>query len=241
MKILAIIPARSGSKRLPGKNILQLGNLPLISFTINSARKSKLINKIFISTDSKQIAKICESKGIKVPTLRPKKLSQDKTSSVSVIQHALSYLQKNENYVPDIILLLQPTSPFRTSQLIDKSIRLLIKSKASSVISVKKNKTELKNSFYYRNEILLPYQKISKKQSSMKNSELFFPTGSIYVFWKKTLQDYNSIYGPKIKPIFSKQPETIDIDDIFDLFVSKMVLLHWKKFKRRYPKYKITN
>jgi len=241
MKILGIIPARSSSKRLPRKNMLQLDKLPLISYTIDSARKSKLINKIFISTDSKQIAKICKSKGIMVPILRPKKLSQDNTSSVSVIKHVLSYLQKNENYNPDIILLLQPTSPFRTSQLIDKSIRLLIKSKASSVISVKKIKTELNNSFYYRNNFLFPYKKFSKTQYSMKNSELFFPTGSIYVFWKKTLQDYDSIYGPKIKPIFSKLPETIDIDDIFDLFVSKMVLLHWKKFKRRFPNHKIIN
>ena len=240
MNILAIIPARSGSKRLPSKNILKLGGSPLISYTINSAKKSKLINKIFVSTDSNEVVKICESHGIKVPILRPKRLAQDKTSSISVIKHVLLYLQKNENYEPDIVLLLQPTSPFRTTQLIDKSIQLLKKSKVNSVISVKKINTDTNHSFYYKNKMLIPYQKFSKNNSSSKNLDLFFPTGSVYTFWNNTLKNSDSIYGNKILPIFSKHPETIDIDDIFDLFVSEMTLLHWKKFKLKHANSKIT-
>lgn len=240
MHILAIIPARSGSKRLPSKNFLKLGGSPLISYTINSAKKSKLINKIFVSTDSKEVVKICKSHGIDIPILRPKKLAEDKTSSISVIKHVLLYLQKNENYEPDIILLLQPTSPFRTTQIIDKSIQLLKKSKANSVISVKKINSPLNHSFHYKNKMLIPYQKLSKTNSSNKNLDLFFPTGSVYTFWNKTLKNFDSIYGNKILPIFSKYPESIDIDDIFDLFVSEMTLLYWKNFKRKHPNSKIT-
>ena len=97
MNILAIIPARSGSKRLPSKNFLKLGGSPLISYTINSAKKSKLINKIFVSTDSKEVIKICELYGIKVPIFRSKKLAKDKTSSISVIKPVLLYLQNMKN------------------------------------------------------------------------------------------------------------------------------------------------
>ena len=240
MNILPIIPARSNSKRLPSKNILKLDGSPLISYTINSAKKSKLINKIFVSTDSKEIAKICESHGIKVPILRPKRLAQDRTSSISVIKHVLLYLQKNENYEPDIVLLLQPTSPFRSNKLIDKSIQLLKKSKVNSVISVKKINNEINHSFFYKDKMLIPYQKFSKNNNSNKNFELFFPTGSVYTFWNKTLKNFDSIYGNKILPIFSKYPETIDIDDIFDLFVSEMTLLYWKKFKQKHGSSKVT-
>ena len=94
MNILAIIPARGGSKRLPSKNILKLGDSPLITHTINSTKNSKYVNKIFVSTDSKKIAKICESEGIDIPILRPKKLAQDNTPSISVINHVLLFLKK---------------------------------------------------------------------------------------------------------------------------------------------------
>ena len=88
--------------------------------------------------------------------------------------------------------------------------------------------------------MLIPYQKLSKTNSSNKNLDLFFPTGSVYTFWNKTLKNFDSIYGNKILPIFSKYPESIDIDDIFDLFVSEMTLLYWKNFKRKHPNSKIT-
>ena len=195
--------------------------------------KIKYVNKIFVSTDSKKIAKICESEGIDIPILRPKKLAQDNTPSISVINHVLLFLKKNENYEPDIVLLLQPTSPFRTSKLIDRSIQLLKKSKTDSVITVKETEST-NNSYYFKNRILIPYQKISENNYVKNNSKLFFPTGAVYAFWNDTLKNFNTIYGKKILPIFSKFPETIDIDNISDLFLAEMTMLHWKKFNQKY-------
>jgi len=240
MKILGIIPARGGSKRLPSKNILKLVNQPLISYTINAAKNSKLINKIILSTDSKKIAKLYNSEGINLPFLRPKNLAQHNTPIIKVIEHTLSYLKKNENYEPDIIILLQPTSPFRTSQMIDKSIQLLIESRASSVVSVTKTKIHPAYYYNYKKNYLTPYNLIVNHNYIQKTSEVYIPTGSIYTFWNKTLKKYNSIYGPKIKPLFMNNIETIDIDDIFDFFVSNMIILHWKKFKQKHKTRKIT-
>lgn len=117
MKILALIPARGDSKGIPNKNIQKIGGKYLIEYTINSAKRSKLIDKIIVSTDSKKIASISKKLGAEVPFLRPKKISIDKSPTIEVIKHTLGFLSNNQFYVPDIILLLQPTSPFRSKDL----------------------------------------------------------------------------------------------------------------------------
>ena len=137
-KILAIIPARGGSKGIRRKNLQKLSGKPLIAHTIIAAKKTKSINKIIVSTDDKEIGKISKNNGAEVPFLRPKQISKDTSSIIEVIKHALKFLQENQSYVPDIIILLQPTSPLRTSQLITKTINTLKKSKATSVITVSK-------------------------------------------------------------------------------------------------------
>ena len=145
MKVLAIIPAREGSKRLPGKNIKLLCGKPLIHYSIESAQKSKLVDKIILTTDSKKIAKIS---GLNIPFLRPKRLSNDESLSIEFVIHALKALKKL-GYIPDIIVLLQPTQPCRPDNIIDDSIKLLIKSKANSVISVDEKTPNFANGLIY--------------------------------------------------------------------------------------------
>ena len=131
-KVLAIIPARGGSKRLPRKNILPLGGKPLIGWSIEAAKQSKYIDEVFVSTDDQEIADIVSSIGINIPELRPSHLSTDKATTQSV----LFYTLENFGQGSEIVVLLQPTSPFRNHQHIDEAIELLEDKSAFSIISV---------------------------------------------------------------------------------------------------------
>ena len=231
-KILAIIPARGGSKEIRRKNLQKLSGKPLIAHTIIAAKKTKSINKIIVSTDDKEIGKISKNNGAEVPFLRPKQISKDTSSTIEVIKHALKFLQENQSYVPDIIILLQPTSPLRTSQLITKTINTLKKSKATSVITVSKITKHPYAAYWLKNDFLKPFEKNFTKYSRRQEfPDLFFPTGAVYTFWYDTLKKFNSLYGPKIKPIVVRD-EDIDIDNLRDLFFAEMMLKNWKKYKK---------
>ena len=225
--VLCIIPARGGSKRLPLKNIKLLNEKPLIQYTIETAKKSGVFNKIIVSTDLEKIARVAKKNGVEVPFLRPKSISEDKTLSIEVIKHAVNFLKHEQNYNPDIICLLQPTSPLRQKNIIKKAYQLLLKSNASSVIEISKIKTQLEGMFTVKRNYL---KKIIVKQ---KLCDYYYPTGSIYIFWHKTLQKYNSIYGPKIKYIINRQEEFVDIDTKFDFFIAEMIIKNWNSFNKK--------
>lgn len=135
MRILGIIPARGGSKGLPGKNIKLLNGTPLIAYTIKEALNSNL-DEFIVSTDSEEIAEVARNYGGKVPFLRPAEIATDNASSLDVVLHALDFMKEHENKEYDAIMLLQPTTPYRDSADINQAINLLISSDADSVISV---------------------------------------------------------------------------------------------------------
>jgi CMP-N,N'-diacetyllegionaminic acid synthase len=118
-RVLAIIPARGGSKRVPRKNIRELNGIPLIIYTIRVALETDRIDRVIVSTDDKEIASVASAHGAEVPFLRPYELSNDNALDYSVLKHSLEWLEVNENYIPDIVLHLRPTSPFKTSRLLD--------------------------------------------------------------------------------------------------------------------------
>ena len=228
-KILAIIPARFGSKNIPLKNIQPINKKPLIAYTIESALGSKKINKIIVSTDSPKIVSISKKYDVEIPFLRPKKHSTSKSSTNSVVSHTLDFLS-NQKYIPDIITILQPTTPFRTSDDIDKSIKLLEKTHATSVLGVTKMKRHPYKSFWLDNKFLKPFKSDFKKFFQRQLlPPLYFPTGSIYTFWYQTFKKYGNYYGPKIKPLILDNE--IDIDDWEDLFFLEMKLKYWNSFK----------
>jgi len=234
MKILGLIPARIGSKGLPQKNIKNLLGKPLITYSIDAAKKSKKIDRVIVSTDNLSISKISIKHGAETPFLRPKSISKDDTPIGKVISHSLNFLKK-QNYVPDVIVIVQPTSPLRTSNLIDKGVNKLLNCKADSVISVSKIKQHPFGSF----SIHQKYLKFFKPNSEnffqrQKYPSLYFPTGALYVFWNKTFKTYKSIYGKKILPLITPQEEAIDIDTTFDFFVCEMILKNWKLYNRKH-------
>lgn len=232
MEILGIIPARGGSKGIPLKNIQKLGNFPLIYYSIKSAQKSK-INRVIVSTDNKQISKISKKYGAEIPFLRPKKISQSNSSSNLLIDHAIKSLQKTD-YNPDIVVLLQPTSPFRTVNMINDSIAILKHTNATSVISVMRAKKHPYQSFFIKNGNLKHFNKNHEKLYYQRQQlpEMFFATGSIYTFWRKTFEKFNSIYRPKIKPMIINADEfNLDIDSKYDLSLANMILKNSKNLE----------
>jgi len=135
-KILAVIPARGGSKGVPNKNIVDLGGNPLIKYTIDAALSSKMLTHCVVSTDSDAISDVAKSCGALVPFKRPGHLSDDKALSLPVIQHAVEFMESKQGYQYDIVIMLQPTTPLRQTKDIDNTINILFETNADSVISV---------------------------------------------------------------------------------------------------------
>ena len=136
INILGVIVARGGSKEIPRKNLLKLKGKTLVEIAIQSAKKSKLLSKVIFSTEDKEIYKIAKKAGAYLPFIRPKKLADDSSSVTSVIKHSIEWLEKNKNWNVDIIVILQPTTPFRKAKHIDGVIRLLLKSKSQAAMSI---------------------------------------------------------------------------------------------------------
>ena len=135
-KILAIIPARGGSKGIKNKNIKPFNGKPLIAYAIAAAKKSRLINRIMVSTESQAVARIAKKLGAEVPVLRPKELAEDNSLVRDAVAHLLINLQEKYHYRPDYIVLLEPTSPLRLAQDIDQALELLFSRKASALVSI---------------------------------------------------------------------------------------------------------
>ena len=136
--MLAIIPARGGSKGLPQKNIKMLGNKPLIIWTIEAAAKAKNISKIILSTDDKEIAEICSKTNIEIPFMRPNSLAEDNSSAIDVYIYTMNKLKKENIYIQDEYVVLLPTVPFVSAEDIDNAINLFNQNDADSVISTTK-------------------------------------------------------------------------------------------------------
>ena len=127
LKILALIPARGGSKGIPRKNIIDICGKPLIYWTIQLAKRSKYINRVIVSTDSSEIAEISKLHGAEIPFIRPDEISQDNSTDLEVFKHSLSWLEKKDKYTPDLVVHLRPTGPARYINIIDDAIEKLSK------------------------------------------------------------------------------------------------------------------
>ena len=200
--VLAIIPARENSKRLKRKNILKFNNKPLLASSIISAKKSKYIDRLILSTESKFIKNIKKKFRCEVPFLRPKHLSKDNISASEVVYYVVKRLKKKY----DIILLLQPTSPLRTIQDIDSAIKFFIKINAKSLVSVSKHPKANKNLVKINKKLLI-------RRTSKNNKNFFFMNGAIYLAKRNFFLKRRKFFH-KNETVAYKMPysRSIDID-----------------------------
>ncbi len=230
-KILAVITARGGSKGIPRKNIKILGNKPLIAYTIEAAKKSRLITHLVTSTDDEEIAGVAKKYGCEVPFLRPKELAQDKTLTLPVMQHAVRFMEQKLGIKFDYTVILQPTSPFRKTEDIDKTIQLLIDTGADSAVSLVKVEAgchPIKMKKLHGNRVL-PY--CVKEIEGTRRQDLpvvYKRSGAVYAKRRDLLIEKSRLYGNHITGHIVPQERSVDIDDEFDWLKAEYML---KKLK----------
>lgn len=221
MKILCIIPARGSSKRIPNKNIVLLSGNPLITYTIGHAKKSNLINRIIVSTDSDKIADVSTLHEVEV-VKRPLKLATDNSTSESVLEHVLIHLEEKENYYPNIVVFLQCTSPLRENDDIDKAINTLINEETDSLFSAFKfNKFIWEKRRKYIKSINYDYKHRIREQSFYRQYQ---ENGSIYIFKPWVLKLKNNRLGGKISIYEMSYLNSFQVDNFEDLELCEYIL-----------------
>lgn len=221
-KILALIPARGGSKRLPGKNKRLLGGMPLVLWSISATRGIAEICDVMVSTDDPEIAQISADAGAMAPWLRPLELATDVATSVDVAIHALDWYEINKSPV-DGLLLLQPTSPFRTRTTIQKAIDLFSENAGLPVVSVSPTHHHPMWTMKLAAGLLVPY--LDEHGLNMRSQDLptaFVVNGNIYLVTPSHLRDQRSFFGAKTVPLLlESQIESIDIDTDWDFAIAE--------------------
>lgn len=228
MNILGLIPARGGSKGIPGKNVTMLHGKPLITYTFDAAKESKQLTRTILSTDDETIAALGRSAGIDVPFLRPAHLATDEAPMVDVLVHVLEELNTKEQYKPDAIVLLQPTSPLRQSKHIDEAVDLLIETGADTVVSVVPVPHNFTPNSLMRleNGHLVPLDPGGTlKLRRQDKQELYARNGpAILVIRVPFLLREKNFYGSNTQPYVMDKAESLDIDDSFDLRLAEFLL-----------------
>jgi CMP-N-acetylneuraminic acid synthetase len=218
MNILGIIPARGGSKGVPGKNIKHLAGKPLIAYTIEAAKNANL-SKVIVSTDDEQILVVARGLGADVPFLRPDFLASDTSKSLDVSIHALLTMEEKESIQYDAIMLLQPTTPFRTTEDINNAIELLIANPdADSVISVVDVQGHHPARMKYLESGKLidpPFCEAYENQNRQELPPMYIRNGAIYLTKRGTLLN-NSYKGNNCLGIVMSSARSCNIDTLFD-------------------------
>lgn len=230
-KVLAIIPARSGSKGIPNKNILPLNGHPLLAYSIAAGLQTPQISRVICSTDSKEIAKVAEKYGAEVPFLRPPHLAQDNSRDIGAFLHALQWLRDNESYTPDFVVNLRPTSPIRFIDDIENAIKLIEAS--SSIDSVRtvcqpstppykmwiKNTSNLMTPLLELDDDPEPYN--SARQDL---PEVWAQNGAIEVIRSEIILRHESMSGSVIAGLEMEENKYSDIDTLDDFKKAEVMM-----------------
>lgn len=223
-EVLAIIPARGGSKGIPRKNIKLFAGYPLISYSIAAGLQSKYVTRTIVSTDDEEIARVAREWGAETPFIRPAELAQDQTTDLPVFQHALNWLKENENYVPDYVIQLRPTSPIRPRSCIDDAIELLMSHPGADsvrgVVSSGQNPYKMwrLNGNDQPMTPLLTLDGVAEPFNSPRQilPPTYWQTGHIDVIRPQVITEQGSMSGKSILPLIIDSHYTVDIDTPFD-------------------------
>lgn len=224
--VLAIIPARCGSKGLPGKNIKELCGKPLIAWSIEQAKNCDNIDRVVVSTDDRNIAEVAKKYGAEVPFTRPAELSNDTAPTINVIFHTIDWFREHQDYRPEYILLLQPTSPLRAVEDIESAIKILNDKKAQAIVSV----CETDHHPWWSNilpkngnmkDFLRP-EILGKRRQDLP---VFYRlNGAVYLAETDYLHECNGFFGPETFAYKIPKERSLDIDTEFDLKMAELIL-----------------
>ena len=225
--ILGLIPARGGSKGLPRKNIKPLSGKPLIAWTIEQALASKYLDRVVVSTDDKEISDISKKYGAEVPFVRPKELAKDNTKGIDVVLHAIDWLKENDKQKQyGLIMLLQPTSPLRATEDIDKAIELLFLKEAKAIDSV----CEVDHHPLWANTLsedgcMKDFIRIEIMNKNRQELPVFYRlNGAIYLAYCKCLKERKSFLGEETFAYVMPKSMSVDIDNEIDFELAQILM-----------------
>jgi len=229
-KILGLIPARGGSKGVPGKNIKLLFGKPLIVYTIEAAKKSAYLDRLIVSTDSPEIARIAKESGAEVPFIRPAELANDTSKAIGVLKHALEFMETLDKTKYPLITYLEPPSPLRIAGDIDACIELFANGDGDSAVSVQEA-----NQFHpilmkkIENGLLKPIWKEEPEGTPRQHfsPKAYMRNGAVYVFRRENIMA-SLMYGKKIIPYVMPLERSVCIDDMMDWYVAEA----WMKYNK---------
>jgi len=225
--MIAIIPARGGSKGLPGKNIKELNGKPLIAYAIEAALNSNSIERVIVTTDSEQIADVAKKYGAEVPFIRPDYLSSDTASAIDVYLHATEYIMNELGNNIEKFMVLLPTAPMRTSKHIDDAVTFFNKKNASTLISVKEAETPIT---WYMNKD--NKERISNAgfgvgnavTNRQDNSKYYIPNGAIYILDYDLLNTKRTYYCDNTVGFEMSAEDSVDIDTLIEFKFAEMLI-----------------
>ena len=226
IKVLGLIPARGGSKGLPHKNVLPLAGKPLIAHTIEAALGSGVLDRAIVSTDDEEIVRISKGFGAETPFIRPPQLATDQVSIYPAITHCLQWLEEHEGYCPDYLMLLQPTSPLRTSEDIINAVNLAVANDADGVVSL----CQAKPHPYWSKRVersgtmadFITQQDPNYHRQSLPDA--YAVNGAIYLAKPKLLLEKDSFYSDRTYAYIMPEERSLDIDTAWDLQLADLIM-----------------
>jgi CMP-N,N'-diacetyllegionaminic acid synthase len=226
VNVVGLIPARGGSKSIPRKNLATLAGRPLITYTFDAAGQSRRLSRTIVSTDDSQIADIARAYGIEAPFVRPAALATDEAPIIHVIQHSVEWLKDNEGYLPEIVVLLQPTSPGRTHTHIDEAVDLLVESAADTVVSV----VEVPHQYIPQSVMrivdgrLINFASDSAVYRRQDKPRFYARNGPAILVNRLGVVASGRLYGDTTRPYVMAHADSIDVDTPDDLLVAEFWL-----------------
>jgi len=227
--VLGIIPARGGSKSVPGKNLHLLGGRPLIEHTIVSALAAKSLDRVIVSTDDPEIARVARAAGAEVPFMRPDELARDDTPDLPVFQHVLAALEEGEGYRPDVVVHLRPTQPFRTAAEIDAVVTLMLESGADCVKSIRLVAEHPYKMYRLVGDRLVPYLDTPERRRRGPDvprqglEPVYLSAGVVDAMRREVIQA-GSTEGERVIPYLVDERRYVNLDSARDFVVAEAVL-----------------
>ena len=226
MKIIGLIPARRGSKRVPGKNMMLLNGKPLLQYAIDSAKKSGVFREIVVTSDWDRCLDLAEESGVKA-LARPAKLCRDESHDFEFVKHTLG---KFKGF--DVFAILRPTSPFRTAETIKRAMMIFVNTECDSMRAVTRTPAHPRKSWVMAGEIMKPYVRNLNNvrgypgydMPTQALGDVYVQNGCIHIAWVKTVEKYGNVSGKKIAPFHTKELEGIDINSPMDLMYADWIM-----------------